>query len=55
MCKGLEVGLKLSVVVEQEGWVCGEGVGKSGGRGHQLHVGGNLGSTLMLLETLEGF
>ena len=31
------------------------GVGGEGPRCCHLHVGGNLGSTRMLLETLEGF
>ena len=32
-----------------------EGVEGEEPRCHQLHAGGNLGSTLMLLETLEVF
>ena len=32
-----------------------EGVEGKEPRCHQLHVGRNVGSTLMLLETLEGF
>ena len=35
--------------------VRGEGVEGEEPRCHQLHAGGNLGSTLMLLETLEVF